>query len=176
MKAPLYKTESTFTWKAFLDLNIALERQRKFYWSLMLAFEVVTVCMSWYYFDTMKNAEMGIAFMVIAVLFTPLLCLRIYMGIRAAWKKAELKEGAVSRYEFFGDHFIVEMDGKRLRVELKTIAEVILTRHNIYLMDSERRGYILEKEKCSPELVDFLSREAIKRRGMTGRRKYVGNI
>lgn len=60
-------------------------------------------------------------------------------------------------YSFFDDYLEEKTENSYERFEYSMIHKVIENDSNFYIMKSENQGYIIVKNNCSPELIEFIS-------------------
>ena len=161
---PLYEADTTFDYIGFRNLSIAVERHKKFNWSIMLAFEFVTIMMTIYYLVSIQNRQMGIAFLAIALLFPIGMILRVLLDIKSKYKKQSNLEGLVIHFSFYENYFEASSSKGHSRNQYDSLSRIIVTWKNIFLMDSDNRAFILDKSMCSDELTMFLGDMANKKR------------
>lgn len=170
---PLYEAGSIFTYRGFCDLNFTMERQRRVYWSVLFAFEIVTLILAAYYFRTAGNRPMGLAFTAIAILFPPLLLLRLRSDIRRAFRAQAALKNVRILFRFYEEFFETRSTQSSVRIPYRSLRGIYMNRHRIFFIDAKGRGYILNRADCEDALIAFLSTKATQ---CLGRTAHVGNL
>jgi hypothetical protein len=159
---PKFTTTSVFGYKEYLHYSITEERQHKFTWSVMLIFELVCIVMAYYYWSLKDSHDMGTAFILLAVFFPIAMGIRVWLGIRFKYnRKMKKMEGTKNVFSFYDNAFEAKNEQSKTLILYKDIYNILITTTNIYIVDSKSRSYILDRENCSNELVEFLSRMAL---------------
>lgn len=72
------------------------------------------------------------------------------------WKLGSKTNSDTYRYTFFEDYFEVKTERHTYKINYHDILKVIETKTNFYLKYEKYSAFILKKENCSDELIQYI--------------------
>jgi len=90
------------------------------------------------------------------VLFPVIYVILRKLSIKRYYNSNKILKDITEEYEFYEDYFVAKNVNSEAKIEYNMIHKVIETKTNFYIMVAQNQGYIISKEICSDELVEFL--------------------
>ena len=90
------------------------------------------------------------------VLFPVIYVILRKLSIKRYYNSNKILKDITEEYEFYEDYLIAKNTNSEAKIEYDKIFKIIETKTNFYIMVAQNQGYIISKEICSEELVEFL--------------------
>lgn len=92
------------------------------------------------------------------VLFPMIYVILRKFSIKRYYNSNKILKDITEEYEFYEDYVIAKNTNSEAKIEYNKIHKIIETKTNFYIMIAQNQGYIISKEICSEELIEFLLR------------------
>ena len=151
---PLFKTSLKYTFEEYKRFSKAVMKKnmRKVYVSLI----ILLMCAGLLSFVS-PDSYLSLFLLIFIVIYPVMLCLGQNRAIKKTYNSNELLKDINQSLEFYEDYFIAKTEKSEAKVEYVKLYEVIENKTNFYLMIANNQGYLVSKDNCSKELIDFIS-------------------
>ena len=75
---------------------------------------------------------------------------------KAYFSNSFLQNNRLQSFSFYADHFEEKTNASLSKIEYSLIHTIIETETNFYILTGENQGYVIIKNNCSPELIEFI--------------------
>lgn len=149
----MYDTETEYTIGEEKKLKFVVFRRQLLYVMIVLLFGVLAF--TWigineqnYFYYLMLGAIGLICMIPIAISY--------YIRIMIIKKKYSSNDSIIKKYTFLDDHFEETCGKEKKYINYHDTWRLIETKTTLYIMISKYDGFIIKKENCSDELLEFI--------------------
>lgn len=147
---PLFKISQEYTFKEYKKFTNAVLKWNLIIVSVFLLFAFLSGVLLIAFNGSSTQAWFLILFPIIYVISKK-------MSIKKYYESNKILKDVIQEYEFYKDYLIAKNVNSEAKIEYNKIYKVIETKTNFYIMVAKNQGYIISKEVCSDELVEFLN-------------------
>jgi len=152
---PLFTTKTAYTFEEYKKFNYALfSKQLKlpalsgFAFLLWLLIIIYCIAIKEYYAFILAAVTVMIIIFIIPV--------TLNKSIKKTYYSNKTISKTVCEFEFYEKEIIEKTPDGSMKVKYENLYKIIETKTNLYLMIAQNQGFIIVKENCSPELIEFI--------------------
>lgn len=158
---PLFTTQFAYTLDEYTKFNNAVMFSKNNSKRIIPAFLIIFVFFAALtYFMTYKIMQsipfsvfMTLVFVIILSVIIPI---TLKKGAKKAYNSNKFIDKEISTYNFFENEFTETTSHNHSKCAYSELNQIIETKTNFYLMLSDVQGFLITKNNCSPELIEFL--------------------
>ena len=157
---PLYETQTADSfdeYKRYCKVLSGKQKSRRF---IIIFTVLIILSFVSNYFNNDYRSKEYLFNLIPCVLFVFVLILnevRYKSSMKKAYYSAKALNNSIMHYKFYENEFEISNSHGYGKYQYNELYSIIETQTNFYLMLSHKQGYIIIKENCSPELIQFLS-------------------
>lgn len=151
---PLYRTETVYTEAEYLRFAKTVQRKVGRAWlkaGLCSLCFLVLGLLSW-----ADSRTMACVYVVAALLFPFLLQFSMDRRLKKAYASNQSLQGMHYELRFYADHLETSGSIGFSTLPYAKLYRILETETNFYLLVSRNQGVVLQKENCTPELIQFV--------------------
>lgn len=155
----LFETESVYTYDEYRKsvYSILTESKKHFLFIIGLIFLFFTSI-----YDILRyNSNHGYIALIFSIVMPVILFCALECGIRKAYYSNKALKDITVHFSFYDDHFEVESKRGKSYIEYKDLYKFYEKKDNFYPMTGSNVVFIIQKSKCSDELISFLHNKAL---------------
>ncbi|SKB55804.1 YcxB-like protein [Lachnospiraceae bacterium] len=141
-----YEKYRRAAWEVWLKIN-KIKRLGVMLVLLFIAGLIILLC---------GDVPFGVGIMVASVAMPVSLYFIYESNLKKAYKSNKLLQGATVHFTFYEDHFDIRSEDGTGHVKYRDLFKLFETDKSFYAMTSNRIFFMIEKEKCSIPLINFI--------------------
>lgn len=154
---PLFTTKTAYTLEEYKKFNYALfSKQMKlpvlsgFAFLIWLSIMIYCIAAKEYY-------SFFIAF-VIVILIIAIIPVSLNKSIKKTYYSNKMASKTICEFEFYEKELVEKTPDGSMRVQYENLYKIIETKTNLYLMIAQNQGFIIVKDNCTSELIEFIKK------------------
>lgn len=150
---PLFTTQTAYTLEEFQKFNRKLTLGKA-----IVLFVLMTILLDLVSIMTTKNLFYGVIFTVYMIIALALLPLLLNSNAKKLYySNKKLQRDGLFTFDFYSERFEIKSRNSFERIEYADIVRIVESKTNFYIMISMNQGYMIVKNNCSPELIEFIT-------------------
>ena len=152
----MYKTQTKFTVDEMIKLNRTyFFKMQKFRLILMVLYELLLLWICLSAFD-LHWILIGFFFLFL-VIFVPVFWYLMFVtNSKKYFKSNKAAQYSILNYTFEEDKIVIETERGSSFIKYDEVYKIYETKTNFYLFISNKQAYVIVKENCSDELIQFI--------------------
>lgn len=148
----MYQTELEYTYSEYMKLQKKIYGRR--FNILFVMIGIIVVLIMGFSKELNQIIYFSIAFFSIVPLLIQIIVAII--GIKIGWALDKITDTTINKYTFFEHHLEMKNDTGTYYVNYHDIYRIIETKTHFYLEIDKYHHFIIKKENCCDELIEFI--------------------
>lgn len=154
---PIFTTKTAYTLEEYKKFNYALfSKQLKlpllFGFAFLIWLSILIYCIAAKEYYSLVTA------FVIVILIIVIIPVSLNKSIKKTYYSNKMISKTVCEFEFYDKELVEKTPDGSMKVQYENLYKIIETKTNLYLMIAQNQGFIIVKENCTPELIEFIKR------------------
>lgn len=147
----MYQTECKYTYDEFMKYEKSVAQKKMLIMLVASSMILLTI-----YAVLIRSIIAVLVMAGIMVLMDSILLLLNNKRIKKLWNSSTSMQNKDVKYTFNDSNMEIENELGNSKIEYNSIYKIIETKTNFYIMISTVQGFIIVKENCSSELINFI--------------------
>lgn len=156
MEQPLYKTQTAYSFDEYYKYNEAVLLRRKNFKAVMITLPILYVLLMVVVFYSTKEFSAVFVLLLALLLSAVVFIVSFKKNVKKAYYSNKTITSCVADFEFYDSYVAEKTENGEVRTDYSKIYDIIESKTNFYIMIAINQGFIIVKENCSSELIEFI--------------------
>lgn len=153
---PLHKTKTAYSFDEYFKFNKTLLFRQKNYKAITVVLPILYILTALCVFYLVRETAYLILWAALFPVFIIVFIASFKRSVKKTYYSNKSITSCVAEFEFYDGYVAEKTENGESRIDYSKIYNIIETKTNFYIMLAINQGFIIVKENCTPELIEFI--------------------